>query len=94
MRDRLYLESSPIGELEGDRLRFAGMPMELLTGGAGMGSPGTNNYPPQNANGAVAGIASSVQPHHGVISLVLVAVLILFLLDRGGFRFAVTAGRR
>jgi hypothetical protein len=51
--------------------------------------------PPQNANAnMVAGIGSSVQPHHGVVGLVLVAVLVLFILDRVGFRFAVTAGRR
>ena len=33
-------------------------------------------------------------PHHGVIGLVLLAVLLLVVLDRAGFRFAVTAGKR
>lgn len=70
---------------------MAGMPMELLTGGAGM----TQGAPPQNANGAVVGSnAAGLQPHHGPVALLLFAVLILFVLDRAGFRFAVTAGRR
>lgn len=71
---------------------MAGQPMELLTGGAGM----YVNPPvaPKNANGAVAGIGAGVQPHHGPIALVLVAILVLIVLDRAGFRFAVTAGGR
>jgi hypothetical protein len=36
----------------------------------------------------------SMQPHHGLIGLVLVAGLIIIVLDRAGFRFAVTAGKR
>jgi hypothetical protein len=32
--------------------------------------------------------------HYSVIVLVLVAVLVLWALDKFGFRFAVTAGRR
>lgn len=75
--------------VDGPALRYAGQPMELLTGGAGMGG---FTPTPQNANGAVLGV--NAQPHHGVIGLVLLAVLILFVLDRAGFRFAVTAGRR
>lgn len=71
---------------------MAGQPMELLTGGAGMvGGPTPT---PQNANGAVARLANGLQPHHGPVGLVLVAVAVLFVLDRAGFRFAVTAGRR
>jgi len=71
---------------------MAGQPMELLTGGAGMyAGP---NVAPQNANGAVAGIGTQLQPHHGPVAIVLLAVIVLFLLDRAGFRFAVTAGRR
>jgi hypothetical protein len=51
--------------------------------------------PPQNANAnVVAGIGGSVQPHHGVVGIVLLAVIVLIVLDRVGFRFAVTAGRR
>lgn len=33
-------------------------------------------------------------PHFTVIGLVLGALLVLFLLDRAGFRFAVTVGGR
>jgi hypothetical protein len=57
----------------------------------------TNEPPiaPQNANGAIAGaVKAGLQPHHGVVTLVLLAVVVLFILDRAGFRFAVTAGRR
>lgn len=46
------------------------------------------------ANGFPSGSASTVGPHHGLIGLVLVAVLVLFLLDRAGFRFAVAVGRK
>ena len=73
---------------------MAGQPMELLTGGAGMYTASTNPVAPQNANGKAVGAGLNVAPHHGPIVLVLVAVLALFLLDRAGFRFAVTAGRR
>ena len=38
--------------------------------------------------------ASSVQPHHAILGVVLIAVIGLWALDRFGFRFAVTAGRR
>lgn len=69
-----------------------GQPLELLTGGAGMFA-GAGTVTPQNANGAVAG-ATSMEPHIGVVGLVLLAVLVLFILDRVGFRFAVTAGGR
>ena len=34
------------------------------------------------------------QPHHGLIGIVLVSVLGLFLLDRAGIKFFVTAGKR
>lgn len=66
--------------------------MEVLTGGAGFAQPGQTA--PQNANGAMLGIGTGVQPHHGVICLVAFAVAVLYLLDRAGFRFAVTAGKR
>ena len=71
---------------------MAGQPMELLTGGAGMYT--ANPVAPNNANGKAVGAGLSPAPHHGPIVLVAVAVLVLFLLDRAGFRFAVTAGRR
>jgi len=73
---------------------MAGQPMELLTGGTGMYSSGPA-VAPQNANGAAVGAnAAGLEPHHGVVCLVLIAVAVLFILDRAGFRFAVTAGRR
>lgn len=50
---------------------------------------------PQNANGkAVGAVGAGLQPHHGTVCLVILAVAVLFFLDRAGFRFAVTAGRR
>jgi hypothetical protein len=75
---------------------MAGQPMELLTGGSGMygahPQPSAVTGPAQNAN--LAAYAGNVQPHHSVVGIVLLAVLVLFILDRAGFRFAVTAGRR
>lgn len=38
-------------------------------------------------------MAAGPQPHHGLIGLVVVSVIVLFLLEKAGFRFAVTAGR-
>lgn len=73
---------------------MAGQPYELLTGGAGMYAGNPAAVAPQNANGRAVGLASGLQPHHGPIALVLLAVVVLFVLDRAGFRFAVTAGRR
>lgn len=73
---------------------MAGQPMELLTGGSGMYSQPAGQVAPQSANGAIAGAAAGLQPHHGPIVLVLLAVALLVVLDRAGFRFAVTAGRR
>lgn len=69
-----------------------GQPLELLTGGSGMFA-GAGTVTPQNANGQVAG-ATAAGPHVGVVGLVLFAILVLFILDRAGFRFAVTAGGR
>ena len=70
---------------------MAGQPYELLTGGAGMYQEAPS-VAPQSANGLVAG--AGLAPHHGPIAIVLLAVLVLIVLDRAGFRFAVTAGRR
>jgi len=42
---------------------------------------------------SLGGVGGAVYPHHAVIGLVLLAVLVLFLLDRAGFRFAVTVGK-
>ena len=49
-----------------------------VLGGASPGGGGSGRY----------------QDHHGLITLVLAAVAVLFILDRAGFRFAVTVGRR
>lgn len=73
---------------------MAGQPFELLTGGAGMYTAVGQTLSPQNANGAAVGVNAGVQAHHSVIALVLIAVAVLFILDRVGFRFAVTTGRR
>lgn len=71
---------------------MAGQPYELLTGGAGMYAQ-SPSVAPATANGTAL-TASGLAPHHGPIALVLVAVLVLIVLDRAGFRFAVTAGKR
>jgi len=72
-----------------------GQPLELLTGGSGAYSMQASSVVAKpSANGTVARAAQGQQPHHGVIGMVLLAVLILVALDRAGFKFAVTAGRR
>lgn len=55
---------------------------QASSSGSGMG--------PGSLRGLAAG---AVQPHHGLIGIVLLAVLAVFVLDRLGFRFAVTVGR-
>lgn len=37
---------------------------------------------------------SGYEPHHGILGLLLIAVVGLWALHKFGFRFAVTAGRR
>lgn len=72
---------------------MAGQPWEVLTGGAGLSGPAAASQ--TNANSSVLGsVGAGPQPHHGVIGLVLIALLVLVALDKLGFRFAVTAGRR
>lgn len=39
-------------------------------------------------------VSSGPPAHYSVIAMVLVAVAVLWALDKFGFRFAVTAGRR
>lgn len=75
---------------------MAGVPMELLTGGSGMYQAGRGgpSIAPQTVNGSMVGAGGSPSPHLGPVAIVLVAVLLLIVLDRAGFRFAVTAGRR
>lgn len=72
---------------------MAGQPLELLTGGSGMSMGSAPSMPPPNANGVTVG-ATGLQPHHGPVAVLLFAVLVLIALDRAGFRFAVTAGKR
>ena len=51
-----------------------------------------------SASSAGSGMGSSddgsASPHVGLVSLVLVAVLGLLLLDKAGFKFAVSVGKR
>lgn len=52
---------------------------------------------PVNGGGSSFGVNATlpdIQPHHGLVAVVLVAVVAVYLLDRLGFRFAVTVGRR
>lgn len=44
--------------------------------------------------GQLAGAASSVEPQHSVVAMVAVAAVAIFLLDKAGFRFMVTSGKR
>lgn len=71
---------------------MAGQPVDILTGGAGMHASAQVVTPP-GANGVVVG-ASAGAPQVGLIGIVLLAVALLLLLDKAGFRFAVTAGKR
>lgn len=93
MRGHLHVDQftgSP-RELDGAQLHFAGMDASLLTGGQGFGVTASIATPP-NANGIVVG--AGAQQHYGVLGLVVLAVIVLFVLDKVGFRFAVTAGKR
>lgn len=68
---------------------MAGAEAFLLEGG--------NAQPTLNQVGAGVGrgIGSpGPAPHVSVIALVVLAVAVLYMLDRFGFRFAVTAGKR
>lgn len=69
---------------------MAGMPAFLLDGGVGA-MPSLNTAP---SKGSGVGAAPFAQAHNGAVLLVLLAVLVLVALDKFGFRFAVTAGRR
>lgn len=70
---------------------MAGQEQFLLEGGMSQPSLGqvgiTEGRNVTGANGAPPA-------HYSVIVLVLVAVLVLWALDKFGFRFAVTAGKR
>lgn len=68
---------------------MAGFDPQIVTG-----QP-TLTQAPTMGSGANIGarLASAVQPQHGLIAIVLFSVAVLLLLDRAGFRFAVTVGR-
>jgi hypothetical protein len=68
---------------------MAGYDPQLIEGSA---QPTLTSSP--TANGARSRMSGvSPQAHHGLIGIVLFAVLVLFVLDKAGFRFAVTVGR-
>ncbi len=46
------------------------------------------------ASGGYGIVAKGMQPHHSVLGVVLLAIVGLYVLDRLGFRFAVSTGRR
>jgi len=68
---------------------MAGAEGFLLDGGMGA-MPSLTSSP---SAGSGIGVSFASQPHHGAIALVLIAVAVLFALDKAGFRFAVTAGK-
>ena len=66
-----------------------GVEQFLLEGGMSqpqLAAVASGNY------GIVAG--GGMQPHHSVLGVVLLAIVGLYVLDRLGFRFAVSTGRR
>lgn len=69
---------------------MAGQESFLLEGG--MATPSLGQVAASGRNLPTGGGAPA--PHYSVIALVLAAVLVLWALDKFGFRFAVTAGRR
>ena len=71
---------------------MAGQETFLLDGGAGA-MPSLISRPAAGS-GIASGASLASRPHHGAVFLVLVAVAVLFALDKAGFRFAVTAGRK
>lgn len=79
---------------------MAGQEAFLLQGGnpnpnlVGVASIGSGRADDQGNAMGVLGGGSGYQPHHGVLSIVLIAVIGLWALHKFGFRFAVTAGRR
>ena len=40
-----------------------------------------------------ARLSAGLNPSHGLVGIVLAAVIVLLILDKAGFRFAVTVGR-
>lgn len=72
---------------------MAGFDPQLLLGG---GQPTLTQAPSSGSGklGSALSTGQGVQPHHGLLGLVLLSVLTLFLLDKVGYRFFVTAGKR
>jgi len=68
---------------------MAGQSQFLLEGG--MSQPTLAAVASGN-RGIVAG--GGIEPHHSVLVMVALAVLGLYMLDKFGFRFAVSAGKR
>lgn len=46
------------------------------------------------APGGSVGTAGAIQPHHGLIGIVITAAAVIVILDYIGFKFAFTAGKR
>jgi hypothetical protein len=69
----------------------AGQESFLLEGG--MDTPSLGQVAASGRN-LPASQGGALSPHFSVIALVLLAVAVLWALDKFGFRFAVTAGRR
>lgn len=68
---------------------MAGQESFLLEGG--MSTPSLGQVAASGRNLPASG---GTPPHFSVIALVLLAVAVLWALDKFGFRFAVTAGKR
>ena len=86
MRERLHYSYGPAAETP--RARLANFDPTLI-------EPTLQAQPTVLGGGGGKALGyGGVGAHHGVVGLVLVAVLVLFLLDKAGFRFAVTVGRR
>ena len=66
---------------------------------AGMTDPTQVQYPAWGSGGPAPNSSTltgvgGVQPHHGLIGLVVAAAAVLIILDHIGFKFAFTAGKR
>jgi len=73
---------------------MAGQESFLLEGGMSSPSLGQVAAAGGRALPSSVGRMGAPAPHYSVIALVLLAVTVLWALNKFGFRFAVTAGRR